>query len=317
MLVLGLGAFWGISPALNKALGLAGVPVSHILIGAGLGVGVGLMILQRIVGDRSTLSRNFLLYGLGCGILVTVPWGLGLLAIRHLPVTIAAILISTTPLWTYGLALLLGRDKLRLERVGALALGFLACLALILTRPGAGAIRVDGWLLVYGILPILYGLYNNFAAAAWPSGVSPLMAGVGESISSGLLGLPIALAMDPGYPPSAIGLGYGLLLGAVVLWVVERVCFFTMTQQFGPVTTVQAVYVSTPASVVFGMLLYGEPTDSWLWASLALVMAGLWLDGRRTMRTAEAGSSDASDAHQPDGQPLQEHHPQPVAAIDE
>ena len=64
------------------------------------------------------------------------------------------------------------------------------------------------------------------------------------------------------------------------MWVMERVCFFSMIQRFGPVTTVQATYVSTPASVLFGLLMFHESADAWLWLSLALLMLALWLNNR-------------------------------------
>jgi len=40
-------------------------------------------------------------------------------------------------------------------------------------------------------LPLLYGLYNNFASAAWPKGLHPLAAGMIESFASGAIGLPL------------------------------------------------------------------------------------------------------------------------------
>mgnify|MGYP000969840163 CR=1 FL=1 len=48
----------------------------------------------------------------------------------------------------------------------------------------------------------------------------------------------------------------------------------------GPVTTSQAVYVSSPASVLFGATLFGERIDVWLIACLGLLLVALYLNNR-------------------------------------
>lgn len=282
MFVLGLGTFWGASPALNKMLGLAGVPVAHILVAAGFGVGLGLMLLQRLGGGRLRIGKPELFYGLGCGLLLNLPWGLSLTAIRHVPVTLSAVIVSTSPLWTYALALALGRESFSPLRLAALVTGLASSATVIVTRPGASLVGLDGWVLASLALPLLYAAYNVFTSVAWPKDMEPLTAGIAESFASALLALPIALWFAP---PSAEGVGinatgYLLLLAMIGMWVLERVCYFSMIRQLGPVSTVQAVYVSTPASVVFGLALFGETSDAWIWLGLALLMAALWLNNR-------------------------------------
>ena len=39
-----LGLFWGLSQSLYKAMALQNMPISHVIVYAGFGVGVGLMI---------------------------------------------------------------------------------------------------------------------------------------------------------------------------------------------------------------------------------------------------------------------------------
>ncbi len=108
---------------------------------------------------------------------------------------------------------------------------------------------------------------------------------------------PLLLWMDsPGSAAQAVqATGYLMLFGVTVMWIAERVCYFSMIQHLGSVSTVQAVYVATPAAVLFGFLLFGETVDRWLLAGLMLLMASLWLNNR-----AVTGS-----AHQTDHQSLQ------------
>jgi drug/metabolite transporter (DMT)-like permease len=280
--VIGLGLFWGISGPLNKTLGLAGVPVSLILIASGFGVGLALMVLQRLAGECATLSRPVILYGFACAVLVTVPWGIGLAAIRHVPVTLSAVVTSTTPLWTFAFALALGRERFSGLRLLALVVGLASCLVVIVTRPGASLTGVNWWLLITAALPLLYAGYNIFTSAAWPAGMTARTAGVVESLASGVICLPLLLWADPvsDNAPSVSAAGYGLLAAVVLMWVAERVCYFNLIQHAGSVSTVQAVYVATPAAVLFGWALFGETVDLWLLLGLALLMASLWLNNR-------------------------------------
>jgi drug/metabolite transporter (DMT)-like permease len=280
--VIGLGLFWGISGPLNKGLGLAGVPVTHILVASGFGVGLGLMALQRLAGERLKVGWAEILYGFGCAVLVNVPRGIGLAAIRHVPVTLSAVVTSTTPLWTFALALALGRETFSGLRLLALVVGLVSSIVVIVTRPDANLSGANWWLLVTAGLPLLFAAYNNFTAAAWPTGMSARTAGVVESLASGLICLPLLLWMDP--PGSAATVvqaaGYLMLFAVTVMWVAERVFYFNMIQHAGSVSTVQAVYVATPAAVLFGWALFGETVDLWLLLGLVLLMASLWLNNR-------------------------------------
>ena len=282
LFVIGLGLFWGISPVLNKGMGLTGVPVTHILVSSGFGVGLGLMALQRAMGERLRIGRSEMLYGLGCGLLINIPWGIGLAAIRHVPVTLSAVITSTTPLWTFALALLLGRERFSSLRLLALIVGLASCLVVIVTRPGASLEGIDWWVWATFGLPILYATYNIFTSMAWPKGMPALTAGVIESFASGVLCLPLLLWIDPVGASTLVThpAGYLLLLATTAMWIVERVCYFNMIRYLGPVSTVQAVYVATPAAVLFGFALYDERIDLWLVLCLALLMASLWLNNR-------------------------------------
>ncbi len=282
LFVIGLGLVWGVSPALNKTLGLAGVPVSVILVASGFGVGLGLIILQRLAGERIKLGWPEVLYGFGCAVLINVPWGIGLAAIRHVPVTLSAVVTSTTPLWTFALALALGRERFSGLRLLALVVGLISCVVVIVTRPDARLSGVNWWVLVTAALPLLYAGYNIYTSAAWPKGMSSRTAGVVESLASGVICLPLLLWTGPvgAAAPTVQATGYLLLFAVIVMWIAERVCYFSMIQHLGSVSTVQAVYVATPAAVLFGFALFGETIDLWLLLGLVLLMMSLWLNNR-------------------------------------
>jgi drug/metabolite transporter (DMT)-like permease len=292
LFVLGLGAFWGFSPALNKIMGDHGLPVTHILVLSGFGVGLGLLALQRLMGNRLQLNRQIAVYGICCAVLLNVPWFGSLTVVRHVPVTVSAVIISTSPLWTYALAVLLRRERATSLRLLALCVGFLSSLVVILTRDDLrvadvdasfGGFGINGWVLVAMTLPILYAIYNTYTSMAWPKGMTASTAGIVESFATTLVVLPLVPLLEPvGF--SDLHTGYWLIGLATAMWILERVCYFSMIERAGPVTTVQAIYVATPAAVVFGLVLFGEPASVWLWISLALLMLALWLNNRALTR---------------------------------
>jgi uncharacterized membrane protein len=52
---------WGLSPALNKLVGMAGVPVTYIVVAAGFGVGIGLALLHLVLRERFGMIRAVVL----------------------------------------------------------------------------------------------------------------------------------------------------------------------------------------------------------------------------------------------------------------
>ena len=154
--VLGLGLFWGAATPLNKLLGLAGVSVTLILVASGAGVGLGLMALQWLGGGRLRMTQKEVFYGIGCGTLINIPFVISLIAIRHVPVTLTAVITSTTPLCTYAMALCLGQERFNRSRLLALLIGFASCAVVVVTRPEAGGTgAIDGWILITAALPLL------------------------------------------------------------------------------------------------------------------------------------------------------------------
>jgi drug/metabolite transporter (DMT)-like permease len=274
-----LGLFWGLSPTLYRVMGEERVPVSHIIVLTGLGVGLALAVVAVIHRGRLNLSRPVMMYGLGCAILMNIPFSLGLHFARHVPTTELALIMSLAPFCNYGLALITRRENAVPRRLLAIAVGFSSSGILILSREGMISGEISWWLIAAFSTPVLYTAYNWFAARHWPGSADTMSVGAAESIWSGALGLPFLWLLAPPWSPEVPAwLAYWSVLLATVMWVVERIAFFTLIRDMGAVYTVQAVYLATPAAVIFAMVFFGGASDFWLWLSLALVMVALWLN---------------------------------------
>lgn len=277
-LFLALGLFWGLSPSLYRHWGVLGIPVTHVIVITGLGVGVVLAALCQLRGIDWVGGRRLQLFGLGCAALMNVPFGLGLWFARHVPPTELALVISTAPIVNYLVALITRRENAAPRRLLAILLGFASTAILVITRKGMLSGEVSWWLVASFLLPLLYAAYNWFAAIWWPPRVHAMAAGVAESIWSGLLALPFLLLFAPPWAETQPPLdAYWTILFAIAMWTLERIAFFTLIHEKGAVFTIQAVYLSTPAAVVIALALYGG-ADIWLFVSLAVLMAALYLN---------------------------------------
>jgi drug/metabolite transporter (DMT)-like permease len=270
-----LGSIWGLSPSLYKLFAADAVPPLHVLVYTGLGVGLAMGCLGRWRGH----TRGVWLYGLGCAALLNVPFSFSLYIVGKVPATEYALIVSTAPLFNYSVALATGGEAASRRRLLAVAAGFLSSAVLIVTREGTLSGQANWWTLSCFAVPVLYMGYNWFAAHYWPKGADIMSVGAAESVMSGLVALPFMLVFAPpmgaGVPPLAT---YWIVAAATIMWIFERVAFFTLIRDKGSLYTIQAVYVATPAAVLFGYLIFGTGVDLWLLVSLVILMLALWLN---------------------------------------
>jgi drug/metabolite transporter (DMT)-like permease len=290
-----LGAFWGLSPSIYKVLGPAGMPISHIIVLTGIGVGVGLAICGRIRAGHSAVDRRLVLYGLGCGALLNIPFALQIMFAAHVPAAVLAIVFSTAPFCNYTLALVTGRDHLRPHRVLALLAGLASSVVLVVTRDQTGLGGFSAWTLAAFSCPVLFAVYNWFTAHRWPPNVNVYQAGMAESFASALFALPFLLVFaPPGSMATPSLASYGLVAFLALMWVAERIVYYTLIRDKGPVYTAQGIYIAAPAGVLYGIAFFQERPDVWLWISLALILLALWLNNSVPDRRKAVGSTSAA-----------------------
>lgn len=286
---LALGLFWGLSPSLYKLMGEARVPVTHIIVYTGLGVGLALGLVALAMTGRIDLRREVVVYGSICAALMNLPFGLGLLFARHVPPTELALIISLAPFCNYVAALLTGGEIAVPRKLLAIAVGFASSALLVLSRDGMVSGTVSWWMIASFSTPVLYTAYNWYAAANWPKDAGTMSVGAVESVASGLIVLPLLLVAAPPWAADVPAvLAYWSVLAATVMWIAERIAFFTLIRDKGAVYTIQAIYLATPAAVIFAAIFFGGASDIWLWLSLAILMLALWLNnsGAPIRRTA-------------------------------
>jgi drug/metabolite transporter (DMT)-like permease len=274
-----LGLFWGVSPSFYKYLADIHMPVLHTIFYTGFLVGIIMLSVALKRSGLRGIDPRLIAYGLGCAILLNIPFGINLLMAGHVPPTELSIVITTSPFFGYIAAVILGHEIVTPRKLLAIAFGFTSTVTLILSRQGTLSGHVSWPLIASFSIPILYCGYNIFTSRAWPKGADTIQAGAFESLWSGVLALPLLFWFKPfgaaGDPNLA---QHWVLIVVSLMWVMERVVYFTLITQRGAVYTIQATYVSTPAAVIISALFFGGGTDTWLWVSLAILMVAIYLN---------------------------------------
>ena len=274
-----LGLSWGVVPVLYRLLADARMPVSHTVFLSGIGVGIFLCTIDAVRKGTFQVSRSVLAFSIFCAILANGPFALNLTAAKHVPPAMLAMIVSTTPLVNYLVALLTGWEEATLRRLLAIALGFISTLMLILPDNGSRQQTEAVWIIAAMALPFFYCLYGYFAALKWPRGADAGQVAAIESGLGGLFAMPMAFAFAPFATSGGPELSaYWLIVAAVAMWIFERIAYFTLIKEKGAVYTGQASYVATPAAVIMSSVMFGGVTDVWLWLSLTLLMAALYLN---------------------------------------
>jgi drug/metabolite transporter (DMT)-like permease len=282
---MALGLFWGCSPSVYKHLAEIRMPETHTVVVTGLGVGVLMLVAVLWKFGLRGIDRRLISYGAICAFLMNLPFAYNLWLAGHVPPTELAIIITLSPLFNYIAALIFRTEDTSPRRLAAIVFGFLSTVVLIVTRGDGGFGQASLWLIAAIGVPVGYCIYNFYAARHWPRGADVIQAGASESLWSGLLMLPFMIWFHPPGGETQPEFWQYWILGAVTLmWVVERVAYFTLINEKGAVYTVQATYVSTPTAVLIAALFFGGVADVWLWVSLALLMVALYLNntGRLT-----------------------------------
>jgi len=284
VLLVAMGAGWGLSVPLGKLAVSTGYQPfglifwEKVIVAAFLGV-VCLSRGRVPVFGRATLWRYLMVAALG----TVIPGWAYYFSARHLPAGVLAILLSTVPMMAFPVALALGNDAFRLIRLGGLVCGMAGIVLLIgpeasLPDPAMAAI-----IPVALIAPFCYACEGNALARWGTAGLDPIQLITGASLVGLLVMLPLVLLsgqwIDP-RPP------YGIADGALVLSALAHAVVYSayvwLVGRAGSVFTAQVSYLVTGFGVLWSIALLGEVYSGYIWAALALMLAGLMLVQPRT-----------------------------------
>ena len=291
ILMLILGNLWGLSFSLSKTVVLGGIhPLAYVWMQT-TGATLFLFVICLRAGIRvPTTRRHLLLYG-ATGLVGTVLPSLTIVTTAlHVPAGIVSTLVTTVPMLTFALAVTTGLQRFQPMALAGLTLGLIGVLFLVVPDSSLPSADMTGWVLFGLLTPVLYVTNGILAARLRPAGTSSLAAALGMMATASVTSLPIMLATGTFHPLFAEGLTpHDLAMtGQIVITCVAYIMYFEINERSGPVYLSQVSYVVNVAGLFWGYVIFGEVPSPWLWATVILVFAGVYLVNRTT-RAKPAG----------------------------
>ncbi len=269
-----LGALWGGSFLFIRVAVPALGP--FLLVELRVGLAVAALFLYALAASRVPKIRgrwrSFLVLGF---LNAAVPFSLISTAEIHLTASLAAILNSTTVMFTAMVAAVWMGDALTARKVVGIVLGIVGVAVLV----GWDPITLNGIVLlsVAAMLggSLSYALGATYAKRAF-SGIPPLGMAIGQQTAATALLLPLSVASLPAEAPSLAVtlcvLGLALLSTAVAYLI-----YFQLIENVGPTSTVTVTLLVPVFGLLFGVLLLDEPFGFGTLAGLGIILSSVVL----------------------------------------
>ena len=293
-LLLLLATLWGSSYAFIK-LGVATIPPVTLIAARTAIAGALLLGLLHLRGlqlprERRYWGRFFIQALLNS----VVPFTLIAWAERSVDSGLAAILNSTSPIFTFLLgSLLLRQEKPTLLRLFGVVAGLSGVTLIIGTQALDGLGRE-----VVAPLAIVAATICYAGAALFGRqfrGLDPMIPAAGSLVSGAAVLAPLSLVLDRPWDlsPSASSLS-GLLALSIFCTAFALVIYFRLIETLGPLATTAQAYLRVPIGVAIGMIFLGESLAGTAAIGLLLVIAGvlsMTLPARRRVATSPASAA--------------------------
>jgi drug/metabolite transporter (DMT)-like permease len=274
-----MGAGWGLCVPLGKIAVSGGYPAMGLVFWESviLMVFLGTVCLLRrkpIVLRRSAWRIYAIVAFLG----TVLPGWAYYTSAFHLPAGVLSILMSTVPMISFPIALLLGNDSFRLIRLGGLAFGLAGILLLIGPEASLPDPAMALFIPLALIAPVCYACEGNFVARWGTDGLDAIQVVAGAAVLSTVVMFPVALLsgqwIDP-RPPW--GMADAALVAGSLTHAVVYCVYVWLVGRAGSVFTAQTSYLVTAFGVIWSITLLSEVYSSFIWGAMALMLMGIFL----------------------------------------
>jgi drug/metabolite transporter (DMT)-like permease len=269
-----LSALWGASFIFIRVAVPALGPFVLVELRVGLGA-VALALSAAFLGRLPKLRvrwRQFALLGM---VNVAIPFSLISAAEINLTASLAAILNSTTVMFTALVAAVWMGDALTTRKVVGVVLGIVGVAVLVGWDP-----VVMNWAVVLSVGAMLaaslaYALGSVYAKRTFV-GSSPLAIAIGQLTAAATLMLPLAAVSVPDERPSMIVVlsVLGLALSSTA---VAYMLYFRLIENVGPTSTSTVTLLVPLFGLLFGVVLLDEPVGLGTLAGLVLILSSVTL----------------------------------------
>ncbi len=279
ILVLALGCLWGAHFSIVKVAAESRLPLGSIIVATAAGAAFGLVGICYLRGRLPPISYRHMQFYIICALLsYGLPFILELTVASYLTAGLLTLIVTMDPIFTTAIAALGRRETVAVRRLIGITIGALA--SFIILIPGAALPSSDlfGWTLLAFAIPASYATYHTYVASAWPEGMDAWQAGAGEAGLSAVLFLPLAFWQgDLSTLLSNWTAGHWAIVLMIVSGILEAYLYFEIVRRAGAIFVSQAGFITVITGVIWGMVIFDETPDSWLWFSAACLLSSLYL----------------------------------------
>ena len=272
--LISLGALWGASFLFIRVAVQDLGP--FVLVALRVGLAALTLALFAVFARRALKLRGLWKPLLFVGFFNTaVPFSLISGAEQHLTASLAAILNSTTVMFTALVAAVWLGDPLTSRKISGILLGTFGVAVLVGWDPLPLSPAV--LLSVAAVLgaSLCYGVGGVFTKKVFV-GVPSLTLAVGQQTAAAAIMIPIAATDLPGRAPSTTAALCVLAL-AVLSTAVAYLLFFYLITSAGPTSTSTVTLIVPVFGLIFGVLFLGEPVGLWTVAGLTIILCSVVL----------------------------------------
>jgi drug/metabolite transporter (DMT)-like permease len=269
-----LSALWGASFIYIRVAVPALGPFVLVELRVGLAA-VVLVLCAALLGRLPKLRRRWRQFALLGAVNVAIPFSLISAAEINLTASLAAILNSTTVMFTALVAAVWMGDALTTRKVVGVVLGIVGVAVLVGWDP-----VVMNWAVVLSVGAMLaaslaYALGSVYAKRTFV-GSSPLAIAIGQLTAAATLMLPLAAVSVPDERPSTIVVlsVLGLALSSTA---VAYMLYFRLIENVGPTSTSTVTLLVPLFGLLFGVVLLDEPVGLGTLAGLVLILSSVTL----------------------------------------
>ena len=289
-LILGAGIIWGATFSLAMiatAQGAHPLALSAWQVVLTAGFFFASFLFSRFTLFNIKHLRHYLVLAL---VGITAPNLFYYYAAPQLSAGILAITISTVPLFTYAIMLLLRFESPVLRRMVGILVGMIAILLLVVPVQGFSNEDANLWILLVFICALLYAVENVYIGRGVAPAIDIRELLFGSNLVAALIQFPLAMYLGVDESWSWLASPAGLAIAAIALGSgLAYLMFFYTIKTAGPVFASQCAYVVTISGVIWGIIAFSEQHSIWIWISVMVMLIGLALvSPDQTARTEDA-----------------------------
>ena len=277
-LILVAGLIWGATFSLALMSTAEGAHPLAISAWQVVITSVFLMVFCLFSGVPVFRLRHLRHYALIAVVGITAPNLAYYYAAPHLSAGILSITVSTVPMLTYAIMIMLHYESVLFKRVFGILLGMAAVLLLVLPDQGLDSDDANFWILLALLSSVMYSIENVYISEGVDHSIDVREILSGSNIVAIVLQFPLAIYLGVDEPISWLATVPGMALAGIALGSsIAYSMFFLTIKTAGPVFASQCAYVVTLSGVFWGIVIFSEEHSIWVWSSVVVLMIGLFL----------------------------------------